>query len=148
MASVLQDWVMNLGLREQGTLLTCIRGCDLVPKFPLDSPERTLTAFVRYAVMVPFDVREVDSEPGCFMQSKISDDFRASSLGHYPHHWVMHLMHALQIIGYRSPYSIVQSQARKTYYKIISSMHVNAETVEQMEIRLSEDRIAKGCIVE
>lgn len=74
--------------------------------------------------------------------------FRASSLGHYPHHWVMHLTHALEIVAYRSPYSIVQSQARKTYYKIISSMHVNAETVEQMEIRLSEDRIAKGCIVE
>jgi hypothetical protein len=32
MKSVLQDWVMTLGLRQQGTLLSGIRGCDTVPK--------------------------------------------------------------------------------------------------------------------
>lgn len=37
MRSVLRDWVMELPLREQGTLLTCIRGCDLTPKLPLHS---------------------------------------------------------------------------------------------------------------
>jgi hypothetical protein len=40
--SVLQDWVCNLPLRMQGTLLTAIRGCDLTPKLPLDSTERNL----------------------------------------------------------------------------------------------------------
>src|SRR5258706_71297 len=30
--SVLQDWVMALPLREQGTLLTAVRGCDDEPK--------------------------------------------------------------------------------------------------------------------
>ena len=29
MTSVLQDWVMKLPLRAQGTILTGIRGCDL-----------------------------------------------------------------------------------------------------------------------
>jgi hypothetical protein len=38
--SVLQDWVTELPLREQGTLLTSVRGCDLTPKYPLDSQER------------------------------------------------------------------------------------------------------------
>lgn len=146
--SVLQDWVMELGLREQGTLLTAIRGCDLVPKFPLDSPERTLTAFVRYAVMNPFDAREIDSEPGCFMQSKIPENFRASSLGHYPHHWVMHLLHAMQIIAYKCLNFEIRNQAEIVYEKLVESMHLNPETSREMTERLSEDRIAKGCIVE
>lgn len=139
---------MKLGLREQGTLLTAIRGCDLVPKFPLDSMERTLTAFVRCAVMVPFDAREVDSEIGCFMQSKIPTNFRASSLGHYPHHWVMHLLHAMQIISYKCPDFEARNQAEEVYTKLVNSMHLNVETSRQMTDRLNEDRIAKGCIVE
>jgi hypothetical protein len=55
MRSVLQDWVMELQLREQGTLLTGIRGCDLTPKIPLDSTERQLVGFLRFLVMVPHD---------------------------------------------------------------------------------------------
>lgn len=146
--SVLKDWVMNLGLREQGVLLTAIRGCDLTPKFPLDSPEKTLTAFVRCAVMNPFDAREIDSEPGCFMQTKPPAKFRLTMIEHYPLHWVIHLLHALQIIGYRCPDKTFSLPAVELYLSMVKSLHLNPETLEQMEARLSEDRIAKGCIVE
>lgn len=57
--SVLQDWVMELPLREQGTLLTIVRGCDLTPKLPLDSIERRLVGALRFAIMIPADPREV-----------------------------------------------------------------------------------------
>lgn len=146
--SVLNDWVMELGLREQGTLLTAIRGCDLAPKYPLDSVEKTLTAFIRFAVMFPFDAREIDSTPGCFMQSKIPADFKPSSMDHYPSHYVMHLVHALEVIGYKCPHSDIKAQALKAYFKFVKSFHLNYETVQQMTDRLSEDRIANNNIVE
>lgn len=148
MSSVLKDWVMELPLREQGTLLTAIRGCDLVPKYPLSSRERTLTAFVRCAVMNPFDAREIDAAPGCFMQTKIPAKFRGSSLGHYPVHYVMHLLHAAQIIAYRCPDESFSSQALQVYLELVRSFHLNPETFEQMVARLGEDRIAGKCIVD
>ena len=74
MQSVLQDWVMKLPLREQGTLMTAVRGCDSEPKQWTErgvaySPGRRLTAFIRWAFMVPADIREVDSQEGAFMMS-------------------------------------------------------------------------------
>lgn len=74
MHSVLQDWVMELPLREQGTLLTCVRGCDNEPKIWTStgvaySPGRRLTAYIRWCFMNPADPREVDSQEGAFMMS-------------------------------------------------------------------------------
>lgn len=146
--SVLQDWVMKLGLREQGTLMTAVRGCDLTPKLPLDSQERTLTAFIRYSIMNAFDYREIDSEAGCFMQTRIPEDFRASNFGHYPLHYVMHLIHAMEIIGYRCPDGDRSRQAMHVYGKFVRSFHLFPESLSVMQERLSEDRIANNNIVE
>lgn len=147
--SVLQDWVGGLPLREQGTLLTAIRGCDLTPKLPLNSTERNLTAFIRCSVMNAFDEREINSEIGCFMQSRIDFDiFRPSQFGHYPLHFVSHLIHALEIIAYRCPAELTSDDAYLAYTKFCSSLHLNPETFEQMVERLGEDRIAGNCVVE
>lgn len=108
MKSVLQEWVMELPIREQGTLLTAVRGCDDEPKqwtatgFA-DSPGRRLTAFIRYCFMVPADAREVDI-PGAFFQSNPPPNFKPSEFGHLPQHWYSHAMHALEVISYRSPH--------------------------------------------
>jgi hypothetical protein len=145
--SVLQDWVCNLPLRMQGTLLTAIRGCDLTPKLPLDSTERNLVAFIRCAVMNPFDEREIDFEVGCFMQSRIDfNKFRPSQFGHYPQHYVSHLIHALQIIGYCS-YGNMQCDAKRAYLQFVKALHLNIETLDEMYERLTEDRILLNNVV-
>lgn len=146
--SVLKDWVCDLPLREQGTLLTAIRGCDLTPKYPLDSIERTITAFVRCAVMNPFDEREIDREIGCFMQTNLPVNWKASTFGHYPLHYVMHLVHALEIICYRCPDPTFSVTAGVAYSRFVSSFHLNIETKEEMEARLGEDRTLKASVVE
>jgi hypothetical protein len=146
MKSVLQDWVMELPLREQGVLLTGIRGCDLTPKYPFSSPERVLVAFLRYCVMNPADPREVDI-PGAFFQSQPPEKGKASELGHYPQHWYSHLMHCFEVIGYRHPDDNLSFTALHIYHKLVSNMHLNPETKGQMIARLSEDRIAKNSVV-
>lgn len=150
--SVLQDWVMELPLREQGTLLTAVRGCDEEPKIwgpdgvVVDTPARRLTAFIRWCFMNPADPREVDI-PGAFFQSTPPAPFHASAFGHLPQHWYAHVMHALEVIAYRHPDGPTQFQAMGLYLAMVHNLHLRPEELEQMVDRLSEDRIASGTVV-
>lgn len=142
---------MELPLREQGTLLTCVRGCDDEPKQwtstgVADSPGRRLTAFMRWCFMNPADPREVDI-PGAFFQSKPPDPFKPSEFGHLPQHWYAHAMHALEVIAYRHPDDGVKSQAYYLYHMMVVNMHLNPEAMYMMIHRLSEDRIASDTVV-
>lgn len=148
MKSVLQDWVMSLPLREQGTLLTAVRGCDDEPKRWSErgvaySPGRRLTAFIRFCFMNPADKREVDYEEGAFFMSTPPNPFKPSEFGHLPQHWYSHAMHALEVIAHRHPRQHEKSMATMLYNEMVHNMHLNVETFEQFETRLSEDRIAK-----
>lgn len=150
--SVLQDWVMKLPLREQGTLLTAVRGCDFEPKQwsrtgVAYSPGRRLTAFIRWCFMNPADPREVDREEGAFFRSEPPDPFKPSEFGHLPQHWYSHAMHALEVIAYRHPGEKTRELTCKLYEQMVYNMHLNPEPMSQMQSRLSEDRIAKGTVV-
>lgn len=160
MGSVLQDWVMDLPLRAQGTLLTGIRGCDLAPKpsgnwhylqsgeciKPEEPIERQLVAFLRYLVMIPADPREV-GVPGAFFQRTCPQQWKASQLGHYPQHWYSHLMHCFEVCGYCHPNTTLRTEAIWVYRKLVRNMHLEHETMEAMFERLTEDRIATGTVV-
>src|SRR4051812_47501502 len=113
MKSVLQDWVMELPLREQGTLLTCIRGCDLTPKVPLESIERQLVGFLRWCILNPADEREIGITGAFFHDS--CPVFKPSLLGHYPMHWVLHTVHSFEVIGYRHPNELIAKRADLIY---------------------------------
>lgn len=150
--SVLQDWVMELPLREQGTLLTAVRGCDLAPKYApdgsvMDTQERRLTAWIRWAFMNPADPREVDIT-GAFFQSRPPEPFKASAFGHYPLHWVSHVMHALEVIAYRHPDKLgISLSAHVMYLRFVDMLHLKPEIRDDMIRRLSEDRIATESVV-
>lgn len=152
MNSVLQNWVMNLPLRFQGTLLTAVRGCDDEPKSWTKtgvafSQSRRITAYIRWCFMNPADPREVDAEEGAFFMSTPPNPFKPSQFGHLPQHWYSHVMHALEIIGYHHPNSDVAADAYSLYCSMVHSFHLNVETEEQQWNRLTEDRVVKGEIV-
>lgn len=149
--SVLQEWVMILPLREQGVLLTAVRGCDDEPKLWIskgvaDSPGRRLTAFIRWCFLNPADPREVDI-PGAFFQSTPPTVFKPSEFGHLPQHWYAHVMHALEIIAYRHGSQAVRETAGYLYVEMVRNLHLNPETPQQCAERLSEDRIESGTVV-
>lgn len=152
MTSVLQDWVMDLPLREQGSLLTAVRGCDDEPKTWVDgqvaySQARRLTSYVRWCFMIPADFREVDYEEGSFFRSSPPCPFKPSSFGHLPQHWYAHVMHALEVVSHRHPEEPVKCQTGALYVKMVRNLHLHAESKYEMTTRLSEDRIKKGQIV-
>lgn len=150
--SVLQEWVIELPLREQGTLLTAVRGCDSEIKTWTEtgiaySPGRRLTAFIRFCFMNPADEREIDFAEGSFFRSEPPSPFKPSEFGHLPQHWYSHAMHALEIIGYRHPETKVKLDARFLYEKMVENMHLNIESFSQMINRLSEDRIENKTVI-
>lgn len=151
MNSVLQDWVINLPLRHQGTLLTAVRGCDNEPKqwtatgFS-DSPSRRITAYIRFCFMNPADIREVNIS-GAFFQSEPPCPFRPSEFGHLPQHWYVHIMHALEIIGYKHPDVMIKQKTYQLYTNMVSNLHLNIEYETQMDSRLTEDRIKHNNVV-
>lgn len=128
MKSVLQDWVMELPLRFQGTLLTSVRGCDDEPKSwnktgVSFSQGRRLTAFIRYCFMNPADPREVDIEEGAFFMSTPPVPFKPSQFGHLPQHWYSHAMHALEIIAYNCPDDNLAITALQMYTAMVKNIH-------------------------
>lgn len=152
MKSVLQDWVMELPLREQGTLMTAVRGCDFEAKQWTStgvsySAGRRTTAFIRYCFMNPADPREVGSQEGAFMMPSPPHVFKPSEFGHLPQHWYSHVMHALEIIAYRCPNGSNAEFAFEMYKSMVHNMHLNIESSNQMEKRLSEDRFKAGTVV-
>lgn len=139
--SVLQRWVMALGLRHQGVLLTAVRGCDTEPK---EGAGKALVRSYRSEVLnchcgdaakaktfiEAVDVDELGRRMVAFLKN----------LDHYPHHYIAHLMHASEIVGYKRP----SEQWAWFYFKLCKGLHVNPETVDQLDARLNMDEESFG----
>lgn len=158
MTSVLQDWVMKLPLRAQGTLLTGIRGCDLAPKNPISidekygcstgecNSERQLVAFLRFLTLNPADAREINI-PGAWFRSEPPEKWKPSQFGHYPQHWYSHIMHCFEVVGYMHPDPDLRLSAHAIYQRLVRNLHLRCESYEEMIERLTEDRLASGEVV-
>lgn len=148
MRSVLQDWVMELPIRAQGTLMTATRGCDIAHKNPKESSvDRELHAFLRFCMFHPADAREIDTFNGWFRSQPPASGWKPSLFGHYPEHWYSHVMHAYEVVGYLHPDPKIAGMAFTVYAKFVKNLHLNLETKEQMLERLTEDRIANDTVV-
>jgi hypothetical protein len=144
-ASILQPWVQELGLRHQGALLTAIRGCDTVPK---DDPSKLLVRCLREVILRAHcgdaaraktfielvDIEELERRFTLFRKN----------CDHYPHHYVMHLTHTIEIVGYKHPCPNVRLFWSQAYFSLCYGLHVNPETESQLDERLNADENTFG----
>jgi len=132
---ILQEWVAKLGLREQGVLLTAVRGCDTCPK---EDPMKDLSRAFRGEILNTHckDPTKAVSfielcEPEELMRRQ---NIVAGSIDHYPHHFVMHLIHAVEILGYHHPARAPYWQA--FYVILCNGLHMIPETKIECQSRL------------
>lgn len=142
---VQRQWSTRLPLRHQGVLFTAIRGCDGAPK---EDPSKSLSRMIRRACLNPADERETSNHGGFFgfEPQKMSRDLNEflHSLDQYPLHYVMHLMHASQVIGYKHPNEEFRDFFKLTYALIVHTFHLNMEQESDMDLRLTLDRVQAG----
>jgi hypothetical protein len=137
--SVLQAWVMSLGLRHQGTLLTAVRGCDTAPKNDHSK------LFVRCLRAEILNAHCGDPEKAkTFIERTDGDEllrrfnFFRRNCDHYPHHYLMHLLHAIEIIGYKGPAGRC-GYWRAFYVQLCLGLHLTPETEYELDHRLNAD---------
>lgn len=140
-SGILREWVSALGLRHQGLILTAIRGCDDVPR---EDSSKWLTRFYRACVLRahcgdPNQARSFmvwTDDPGVFW-ANASPFIRSHD--HYPHHFLMHLLHAAEVVGYKMPRSLQQQWWQTFYVQLAGKFHLGAESEADLDRRLNAD---------
>jgi hypothetical protein len=138
--SIMRVWTDNLTIRQQAVLLTAIRGCDAASK---SDPSKSILWALRWEILYPSE-RTVDpTRTKSFMgiTSSLHEDIRVfqASLDQYPFHFVMHLMHAIEIVGYKHHHHQVRAFWNELYLDLVrENLHCNPETEEQMDERLAD----------
>lgn len=144
MSSVVQEWVAeNCSWKMQTVLLAAFRGCDGVPKHDIS---KVFTKNMRASLL-----KNADRDSGFYgtlgfavtkENKKLIDGFfidcSKGSLDQYPVHWMMHLLQAAEIIGYKGPDGL--NDYWMYFYKAgVSALHLNPETEEQLDERLKDN---------
>jgi hypothetical protein len=140
MESIIQDWAACLGLRHQGVLVSAVRGCDSVDR---EDASKILVRTYRGVLlkshcgdiskaasfMIPFDPKMWDAYKMDFLVS----------IDHYPNHWLLHFMHACEIVGYKHSDGPIRVAFIQLYYKLVKKFHLQSETESVLDQRLNAD---------
>lgn len=132
---ILKEWVTKLGLRHQGILVSAIRGGDTNPKE--DYTKNLLRAY-RNEVLVSFDdnpSRFIEKVTPRVLEERMSHVL--DSFDHYPLHFILHIVYAAEVIGYKHYDEHTRRMWRQFYETFVYKIHMNVETEEQMDERLN-----------
>jgi hypothetical protein len=153
---VIQEWVCILSMMQQTVLLTAVRGPDGSPKY---GPVKMLLRWYRRCVLLSAMDGKVLSTPreaggGSFtgpscrncdedhwepeMDGIVGDYLR--ELDALPHHFQLHLLHAVEILGYKHPEARVRAWWRDVYLRLVKDMHLHPESMEELDRRLGDTR--------
>ena len=149
---VLQEWVMKLTLMQQSVLLTSLRAPDGLIK---SHPVKTLSRWLRRCILISAFDRRVLNDPyepgggsftGPCKTATVHDIDHALQLyidcgDEIPLHFFFHFMQAAEILGYKHPDSKIRDWWLGVYFRLVAFGHLNPETEDQLDLRLSDNEI-------
>lgn len=140
MNSIIQDWAAKLGLRHQGVLVSAIRGCDSAVR---EDHSKYLVRTYR-GVLLKAHVGDINKAasfmvPFRAITWRVCADSFFSSIDHYPNHWILHWMHACEIVGYKHPDHEIRQEFLFMYKRLVKKFHLNPETEADLDARLNAD---------
>ena len=155
---VTQAWVHRISMMQQSVLLAAVRGPDGLAKY--GGGAKMLLRWYRRCILLSAMDKRVLADPiepngGSFtgpsldgaddvdhwsdrMQAHVNDYLR--QLDALPHHWQMHFMHAVEIVGYKHPDAVIRHFWHRVYLRLVHDMHVWPETEQQLDDRLGDSR--------
>jgi hypothetical protein len=137
MASVLQLWTDKISLKAQAVLISAIRRPDGVnAKYSSD-----IVRWIRANTL-----NDGNAGKGDFLKTndlpsvedkEFQKEFVTLSL-----HAVLHIIHAVEVIGYCHPDEDIQTAGTNFYTDICDMFHMNHEGINIMKLRLSDGNVA------
>lgn len=137
--SVLHDWVHALTFQQQALLMTGMRGPDNNEKH---CHAKYIIRYLRGIVLKPAGVWKGKNDND-FMWGDY-DLFMEygkafwSDHDEYPHHFIMHLVHCAEVVGYKHPDANIRGAWNWFYHKACQSFHMRFETEDMMDERLDD----------
>jgi hypothetical protein len=145
-------------MMQQTVLMTAVRGPDGMPKY--GSIKMLLRWFRRCILLSAIDGRvlenPVDTNGGSFTGPSFEFFHNADLnwegamdeiVGGYltdidaiPHHFQLHLIHAVEIVGYKHPDRRIREWWNKIYLRLVHDMHLFPESKEALDRRLGDTR--------
>ena len=146
MPSILQEWVTTLGLRHQGLLVSAVRGCDIAHR---DDPSKHLQRIYRGAILIPHIGHHesaktyIQVERDYIKWTEHAENFLRCR-DPYPNHYIMHFLHAAEIIGYHGPWDfpVFGDRWREFYFAMCQALHLPPESKTELDSRLNADEEA------
>lgn len=137
--SVLHDWVHELPFQMQALLLTSMRGPDGCSK---DNSAKCIVRYLRGAVIKPAGNWSGQNDNDFMWGNYLGFDKRIKDFWNdhdeYPHHFIMHLVHCAQVVGYKHTDKVVATLWNRFYLYACDAFHMNPEEEEQMDERLND----------
>lgn len=135
----MQYWLGELTFQMQALLMTAIRGADGTMKH---NNSKCLSRYLRGTVLKPAgDWNGKNNNNFMWGQYELFEGYAMAFIedhDEYPHHFIMHLVHSAEVIGYCHPNKEVKSHWRWFYFMMCESFHMTPETKEQMFERLND----------
>ena len=132
--TVLQDWLLELSMREQTCVLTLLRGPDVAVTLGIKGYVRWIRAKVlKNAAPKEKFMRKTKLKS----VQKIGEEDQAA-LDMLTVHFFAHLVNGFQIVGYLHQEGQVRAQALAVYYELCDYLHMQPESVNHMRERLKD----------
>ncbi len=149
MSSVLQPWVMELPHMQQGVLLGSVRGPDGLPK---EHPAKLVLRWYRRCILFSAYMN------GRALTDPWTPDRGGSFTGPWPEdlnfdkmlklflrtldeqntHFLMHLLHGSEILGYKHPNPQIRGEWHGFYLQVVDALHLLPESEEVLDKRLGQ----------
>ena len=144
-------------MMQQTVLLTAVRGPDGIAKYA--GIKMLLRWYRRCVLLSAMDGKVLDkpwtNNGGSFTGPSFPDEplhgFWEAEMGRIvdtylrevdamPHHFHLHLMHAVEILGYKHPDERIRSWWLKVYNRLANDAHLHPETEVELDERLGDTR--------
>ncbi|WP_375458846.1 hypothetical protein [uncultured Enterovirga sp.] len=146
--SVVPDWFQELPLQQQSVLILALRGPDGVEKHHeckhlVRHYRATVLCAAKYGRWLQVGEAADSFMSMASMSSEAAWDEQVLNpffdvIDCLPHHYVAHLSHGAEILGYKHPDLLVRGHWLRCYLRFCEDRHHPPETEEQMDTRLSD----------
>ena len=145
--SVQPTWCIDLPIQQQSVLFLAGRGPDGIAKaHPCKRVQKAYRASVFVAARYGRCLEWGEGADTFMGLEEFADDALWAAIvkdffnhiDDLPHHYIMHLMHGVEILGYKHPDIRFQTRWRSFYIKMVEDCHLNPESAFQMNQRLSD----------